>query len=82
MANTKQVKSVNPLIKGLPGGSSLQVTVFLIPFSPNNAGTVSNTLLAADLNETSLEQSLTTCCNDRRKRSENCCKGLKNDYSF
>jgi len=64
MANTKQVKSVNPLIQGLPSvatnifttgdGSNLFATSH-----PTIAGTVSNTLTTqADLNETSLEQSL------------------------
>ena len=57
MANTKQVKSVNPLINGLPGGSFTSGDgVTLINTShPTIAGTVSNTLAtAADLNETSL----------------------------
>jgi len=61
MANTKQVKSVNPLINGLPGGTFTSGDgVTLINTShPTIAGTVSNTLAtAADLNETSLEQSL------------------------
>ena len=64
LANTKQVKSVNPLIQGLPSvatnifttgdGSNLFATSH-----PTIAGTVSNTLATqADLNETSLEQSL------------------------
>ena len=60
MANTKQIKSVNPLINGFGGtftsgdGSNLFATTH-----PTIAGTVSNTLATqADLNETSLEQSL------------------------
>ena len=61
MANTKQVKAVNPLINGLPGGSFNSgdgVTLFNTAH-PTIAGNVSNTLAtAADLNETSLEQSL------------------------
>ena len=61
MANTKQVKSVNPLINGLPSGSFNSgdgVTLFNTSH-PTVSGTVSNTLsTAADLNETSLEQSL------------------------
>ena len=61
MANTKQVKAVNPLINGLPGGSFNSgdgVTLFSTSH-PTIAGVVSNTLAtAADLNETSLEQSL------------------------
>ena len=61
MANTKQVKSVNPLINGLPGGSfnSGDGVTLINASHPTVAGTVSNTLAtAADLNETSLEQSL------------------------
>ena len=61
MANTKQVKAVNPLINGLPSGSFNSgdgVTLFNTAH-PTVSGTVSNTLsTAADLNETSLEQSL------------------------
>ena len=61
MANTKQVKSVNPLINGLPSGSFTSgdgVSLFNTSH-PTVSGTVSNTLsTAADLNETSLEQSL------------------------
>ena len=61
MANTKQVKAVNPLINGLPSGSFNSgdgVTLFNTSH-PTVSGTVSNTLsTAADLNETSLEQSL------------------------
>ena len=61
MANTKQVKSVNPLIQWstmryFTSGDG--VTLFNTTH-PTIAGTVSNTLAtAADLNETSLEQSL------------------------
>ena len=61
MANTKQVKAVNPLINGLPSGSFTSgdgVSLFNTSH-PTVSGTVSNTLAtAADLNETSLEQSL------------------------
>ena len=61
MANTKQVKAVNPLINGLPSGSFNSgdgVTLFNTAH-PTVSGTVKNTLsTAADLNETSLEQSL------------------------
>ena len=62
MANTKQIKAVDPLLNGLPSvgtftsgdGSSLFATNH-----PTIAGTVSNTLTTqADLNETSLEDSL------------------------
>ena len=61
MANTKQVKSVSPLINGLPGGSFNSgdgVTLFNTAH-PTVSGSFQNTLTtAADLNETSLEQSL------------------------
>ncbi len=61
MAQTKQVKSVNPLNNGMPGGTFTSgdgVTLFNTAH-PTLAGTVSNTLAtAADLNETSLEQAL------------------------
>ena len=61
MAQTKQVKAVNPLNNGQPGGSFNSgdgVTLFNTQH-PTIAGTFSNTLtVAADLNETSLEQSL------------------------
>ena len=61
MAQTKQVKAVNPLNNGMPGGSFNSgdgVTLFNTAH-PTIAGTFSNTLAtAADLNETSLEQSL------------------------
>ena len=62
MANTKQIKAVDPLINGLPqtatftsgDGSALFATNH-----PTIAGTVQNTLpTQADLNETSLEQAL------------------------
>ena len=62
MANAKQVKSVAPLNNGLPGVNTFKTGdgVSLINAShPTVAGTFSNTLsTAADLNETSLEQSL------------------------
>ena len=62
MANTKQVKSVVPLIQGLPTNDNFNsgdgVSLFNTSH-PTIAGTVSNTLaVQADLNETSLEQSL------------------------
>ena len=61
MANTKQVKAVSPLINGLPSGSFTTgdgVTLFNTAH-PTVSGSVKNTLtVAADLNETSLEQSL------------------------
>ena len=62
MANAKQVKAVVPLNNGLPGVATFKTGdgVSLINAShPTVAGTFSNTLsTAADLNETSLEQSL------------------------
>ena len=62
MANTKQIKSVDPLIQGLPTTNNFDsgdgVSLFNTAH-PTIAGTVSNTLaVQADLNETSLEQSL------------------------
>ena len=61
MSNAKEVKAVNPLINGLPSGSFKTgdaVTLFSTQH-PAIAGVFSNTLAtAADLNETSLEQSL------------------------
>ena len=61
MAQTKQVKAVSPLNNGMPGGtfnSGDGVTLFNTAHT-TIAGSFSNTLAtAADLNETSLEQSL------------------------
>ena len=62
MAQTKQVKAVNPLIQGLPTTDNFDsgdgVSLFNTAH-PTIAGTVANTLaVQADLNETSLEQSL------------------------
>ena len=62
MANTKQVKAVNPLIQGLPSTDNFDsgdgVSLFNTAH-PTISGTVANTLATqADLNETSLEQSL------------------------
>jgi len=62
MANTKQIKSVDPLIQGLPTTNNFDsgdgVSLFNTAH-PTIAGTVANTLaVQADLNETSLEQSL------------------------
>jgi hypothetical protein len=62
MAQTKQVKAVNPLIQGLPTTNNYNsgdgVSLFNTSH-PTIAGTVANTLATqADLNETSLEQSL------------------------
>jgi len=62
MANTKQVKAVNPLIQGLPttdGFDSGDGVSLFNTAHPTIAGTVSNTLVTqADLNETSLEQAM------------------------
>ena len=61
MAQTKQVKAVNPLNNGMPGGtfnSGDGVTLFNTAHT-TIAGSFSNTLAtAADLNETSLEQAM------------------------
>jgi len=59
MANTKQVKSVNPLINGFGTFTSGDGSALFSTSHSTVSGTVSNTLAtAADLNETSLEQSL------------------------
>ena len=61
MSNAKEVKAVNPLINGLPSGSFNTgdgVTLFNTAH-PTIGGSFKNTLTtAADLNETSLEQSV------------------------
>jgi len=62
MSNAKQVKSVEPLIQGLPSTDNFDsgdgVSLFNTSH-PTVAGTFSNTLATqADLNETSLEQSM------------------------
>ena len=59
MANTKQVKAVSPLINGFGTFTSGDGSALFATNHPTVSGTVSNTLAtAADLNETSLEQSL------------------------
>ena len=59
MANTKQVKAVQPLINGFGTFTSGDGSALFATNHPTVSGTVSNTLaVAADLNETSLEQSL------------------------
>jgi hypothetical protein len=65
MAQTKQVKAANPLNNGLPGVASLTsggdgVAAFAALTHPTIAGTFQTypNYAAADLNETSLEQSL------------------------
>ena len=62
MAQTKQVKAVNPLIQGLPttdGFDSGDGVSLFNTAHPTIAGSYKNTLTTqADLNETSLEQSL------------------------
>ena len=59
MAQTKQVKAVNPLNNGFGTFTSGDGSALFATNHPTLAGTVSNTLAtAADLNETSLEQSL------------------------
>ena len=62
MAQTKQVKAVNPLTQGLPTTDGYDsgdgVSLFNL-LHPTISGTVANTLATqSDLNETSLEQSL------------------------
>ena len=62
MSNAKQVKAVEPLINGLPSTATFKSGDAKALFTTNHptvAGTFSNTLATqADLNETSLEQSL------------------------
>ena len=59
MANTKQVKAVQPLINGFGTFTSGDGSALFATSHPTINGTVSNTLAtASDLNETSLEQSL------------------------
>ena len=62
MSNAKQVKAVQPLINGLPSTATFKSGDAKALFTTNHptvAGTFSNTLTTqADLNETSLEQSL------------------------
>jgi len=62
MSNAKQVKAVEPLINGLPSTATFKTGDGVALFStshPTVAGTFSNTLSTqADLNETSLEQSM------------------------
>ena len=62
MSNAKQVKAVDPLVNGLPGVGTFKSGDGVALFATNHptvAGTFKNTLtVQADLNETSLEQSL------------------------
>ena len=59
MANTKQVKAVQPLINGFGTFTSGDGSALFATNHPTVSGTVSNTLAtASDLNETSLEQAL------------------------
>ena len=62
MSNAKQVKSVEPLINGLPSTATFKsgdTKALFTTDHPTVAGTFSNTLATqADLNETSLEQSM------------------------
>ena len=62
MSNAKQVKAVEPLIQGLPSTDNFDSGDGVALFStshPTVAGTFKNTLTTqADLNETSLEQSM------------------------
>ena len=62
MSNAKQVKAVEPLINGLPSTATFKSGDTVALFATNHptvAGTFKNTLTTqADLNETSLEQSM------------------------
>ena len=59
MAQTKQTKAVTPLVNGFTTFQSGDSTVLFSRSHPTIAGNVANTLATqADLNETSLEQSL------------------------
>ena len=62
MSNAKQVKAVEPLVNGLPGVGTFKSGDGVALFATNHptvAGTFKNTLtVQADLNETSLEQSM------------------------
>ena len=62
MSNAKQVKAVDPLINGLPGVGTFKSgdgKALIATDHPTVAGSFKNTLtVQADLNETSLEQSL------------------------
>ena len=62
MSNAKQVKAVEPLINGLPSTATFKsgdTKALFTTDHPTVAGTFSNTLTTqADLNETSLEQSM------------------------
>ena len=62
MSNAKQVKAVDPLVNGLPGVGTFKSGDGVALFATNHptvAGTFKNTLtVQADLNETSLEQSM------------------------
>ena len=62
MSNAKQVKSVEPLINGLPSTATFKsgdTKALFTTDHPTVAGTFKNTLtVQADLNETSLEQSM------------------------
>jgi hypothetical protein len=70
MSNAKQVKSVEPLINGLPSTATFKSGDGVALFStshPTVAGTFKNTLTTqADLNETSLEQSMIDIANAAR----------------
>ena len=82
MANTKQVKSVVPLIQGLPTNNNFNsgdgVSLFNASH-PTIAGTVANTsTVQADLNETSLEPSLTDIAAMTDERGiKNTARGVK-----
>ncbi len=81
MANTKQVKAVNPLINGFGTFTSGDGTALFATTHPTINGTVSNTLAtAADLNETSLEQYLIDIAAMKNERGLNiAARGVKLD---
>ena len=85
MANTKQVKAANVLNNAFnssfAGGDGKELCA---TDHPTIAGTFKNELsTSADLNETSLEQSLIDIAALTDERGlKNCSKRSKNDYSF
>ena len=85
MSNAKQVKAVDPLINGLPSGSFQSgdgVSLFNTAH-PTLAGTFQNTLTtAADLNETSLEQSMIDIGKMTDERGLKIAARGENDRSF
>ena len=87
MSNAKQVKAVEPLIQGLPSTDNFDsgdgVSLFNTSH-PTVAGTFKNTLSTqADLNETSLEQSMIDIAKMTDERGLRiAARGVENDHSF